>query len=142
MMNLNYLKTDQDYSAAASEQRAYPRVPTCNLISYTTVNRGDSQSDCRMGRALDVSQSGLYLETARRVSAGAVSLMASDMKENLIEIQGRVAYSREDGQGMFRTGIRFEGTHNENVGFAKKLIRVYHNRKTGYHISTDRSDRF
>ena len=142
MTNLNYLKTDHDYSATASEQRAYPRVPTCNLISYAAVNRGDSQSDCRMGRALDVSQTGIYLETARRVNSESVSLMTSDTEDNLIEIKGRVAYSREDGEGMFRTGIRFEGTPDENIGFAKKLIRVYHNRKTGYYISTDHSYKF
>jgi hypothetical protein len=95
-----------------------------------------------MGRALDVSQTGIYLETARRVKSEFISLMTGDMEENLIEIIGRVAYSCENGAGRFRTGIRFEGTHDENIGFAKKLIRVYHNRRTGYHISTDRSYRF
>jgi hypothetical protein len=95
-----------------------------------------------MGRALDVSQTGIYLETARRVKSEFVSLMTSGMEENLIEIKGWVAYSRENGEGMFRTGIRFEGTPEENIRFAKKLVRVYHNRKTGYHISTDRSSRF
>jgi len=53
-----------------------------------------------------------------------------------------VAYSQKNGQNMFRTGIRLAGTHDENIRFAKKLIRVYHKRRTGYHISTDRSDRF
>jgi len=142
MKNLNSLKTEHNYSIAANEQRAYPRVATCNLISYAAVNRGHNQSDHRMGRALDVSQTGIYLETARRVKSEFVSLMASDVKEVLIEIKGRVAYSRENGEGMFRTGIRFEGTPDENIRFAKKLIRVYHNRKIGYHISTDRSSRF
>ena len=142
MINLNSLKTDPDYSIAAREQRAYPRVATCNLISYAAVSRGHNQSDHRMGRALDVSQTGIYLETARRVKSEFVSLMTSDVKEVLIEIKGRVAYSRENGEGMFRTGIRFEGAPDENIRFAKKLIRVYHNRKTGYHISTDRSNRY
>jgi hypothetical protein len=142
MINLNSLKTDHDYSTATSEQRAYPRVATCNLISYAALNRGSNQSDHRMGRALDVSQTGIYLETARRVKSEFVSLMTSGMEENLIEIKGWVAYSRENGEGMFRTGIRFEGTPEENIRFAKKLVRVYHNRKTGYHISTDCSSRF
>lgn len=141
-MNINNLKTDQIYATATSDQREYPRVPTCNLISYTAVNRSGNPSDQRMGRALDVSQIGIYLETARKVKSEFVSLLTSDMKENLIEIKGRVAYSRETGAGTFRTGIRFEGTRDENIGFAKQLIRVYHNRRTGYHISTDRSASF
>ena len=142
MINLNSLKTNPGYSTATSEQRAYPRVATCNLISYAAFTRGLHKSYCRMGRALDVSQTGIHLETARRVKSEFVSLMTCDLEEDLIEIKGRVAYSRENGEGMFRTGIRFEGTHDENIRFAKKLIRVYHNRKTGYHISTDRSNRF
>ncbi|MEJ2282051.1 MAG: PilZ domain-containing protein [Desulfobacterales bacterium] len=142
MMNINNLKTDQIYATATSDQREYPRVATCNLISYTAVNRSGDPSDQRMGRALDVSQTGIYLETARKVKSEFVSLLTSDIKENLIEIKGRVAYSRENGAGTFRTGIRFEGTRDENIGFAKQLIRVYHNRRTGYHISTDRSASF
>lgn len=141
-MTLNPLKTDHDYSTATSEQRAYPRVATCNLISYAAVNRDHYQSDHRMGRALDVSQTGIYLETTRRIKSEFVSLMTSDLKNDLIEIKGRVAYSRENGEGMFRTGISFDGTPGENIRFAKKLIRVYHNRKTGYYISTDRSNRY
>ena len=142
MMNLNSLKTDHDYSTAASEQRAYPRVATCNLVSYAALNRGHNQSDHRMGRALDVSQTGIYLETTRRVKSEFVSLLTSDLEDDLIEIKGRVAYSRENGEGMFRTGVKFEGTPGENIRFAKKLIRVYHNRKTGYYISTDSSNRY
>jgi hypothetical protein len=95
-----------------------------------------------MGRALDVSQNGIYLETGQRVGSEYVSLMTSDAEQKLIEIKGKVAYSQKNGEGMFRTGIRLEGTHEENIGFVKKLIRVYHKRRTGYHISTDRSNRF
>jgi hypothetical protein len=95
-----------------------------------------------MGRALDVSQNGIYLETDRQVNSETISLMTSDLEENLIEIKGRVAYSQQNGQDLFRTGIRLEGTHEENIQFAKQLIRVYYNRRTGYHISTDRSDKF
>ena len=142
MMNLNYLKTDQDYSTAIIDQRAYPRVESCNLISYAAVNRGGNVTDRSMGTALDASQNGICLETAQPVSSEYISLMTSDLEDNLIEIKGRVAYSKKIGDARFRTGVRLEGTHDENIRFAKKLIRVYHNRRTGYHISTDRATFF
>ena len=141
-MNLNALKIDPGYATATPDQRDYPRVEACNLISYAVTDGGGNVTDHRMGRALDVSQNGICLETVRRVKAGYISLMTSDVEENLIEIKGRVAYSQKNGQNQFRTGIRLEGTHDENIRFAKKLIRVYYNRRTGYHISTDTSDRF
>ena len=141
-MNLNALKIDPGYATATLDQRDYPRVEACNLISYAVDNGGGNLTDHRMGKALDVSQNGICLETVRQVKSEYISLMTSDVEENLIEIKGRVAYSQKNGQNQFRTGIRFEGTRDENIRFAKKLIRVYYNRRTGYHISTDRSDRF
>jgi len=141
-MNLNALKIDPGYATATPDQREFPRVEACNLISYAVTDRGGSHTGHRMGRTLDVSQNGICLETARQVRSEYISLMTSDLEENLIEIKGRVAYSQKNGHNLFRTGIKFEGTHDENIGFAKKLIRVYYNRRTGYHISTDRSDKF
>ena len=141
-MALNSSKIDSDYAAASIDQREYPRVEACNLISYAAINRSGNLSRHRMGRALDVSQNGIYLETAGQVDSEYISLMTSDADQNLIEIKGRVAYSQKNGSDMYRTGIQLAGTHEENIHFAKKLIRVYHKRRTGYHISTDRSDRF
>ena len=142
IMNLNHLKTDQNYKTDTKDQRAYPRVASCNLVSYAALNRNGAITDHRMGRALDVSQNGIYLETPQPVTSDYISLMTSDIEDNMVEIKGKVAYSQKNGDAMFRTGIRFEGTHDENIRFAKKLIRVYHNRRTGYHISPGWSARF
>ena len=117
MMNLSFSTAETARSAAVREQREFPRVPICNLISYAAVHRGNRQSDYGMGRALDVSQAGIYLETLRRVKADVVSLMTADRQENLVEIKGRVAYCQKIEEGMYRTGIRFEGSHDENIGF-------------------------
>jgi len=141
-MNLNHLKTDQKYKTDTKDQRAYPRVPSCNLVSYAAFNQNGNITDHRMGRALDISQNGIFLETPQRVTSDYISLMTSDLENNMIEIKGKVAYSRKNGDAMFRTGIRLEGTHDENIRFAKKLIRVYHNRRTGYQISPGLSARF
>ena len=56
-----------------------------------------------------------------RWSAGA--------RDELVKIKGQVVYSRENGIGMYETGISFEGTEEENVTFAKKLVKVFHHRK-------------
>ena len=68
-MNLNALKIDSGFAAATPDQRVYPRVAACNLISYAVTDRGGNVTDHRMGRALDVSQNGICLETARQVTS-------------------------------------------------------------------------
>jgi hypothetical protein len=82
-----------------------------------------------MARALNISQSGILIETAHIVTIERISLMSADAHHELVQIKGRVVYSRENGSGMYETGISFDGTEKENVNFAKKLVKVFHYRK-------------
>ncbi len=111
------------------EYRMYPRVETCNLISYLAIMENGEITDQSIGRALNISQGGIHLESPRLILSEHVSLMSVDLDNNLIEIKGTVVYSKENGSGMIGYGIRFQGQHNENIQFAIKLIKVFHHRK-------------
>ncbi len=95
------------------ERRRYPRVKTCNLISYMAIKQDGSVTDLGMGRALNISQNGIFLETTRLVFAEYISLMSVDMDNNLIEIRGEIVYSGTLRSGMFGNGIRLQGEHHE-----------------------------
>ena len=82
-----------------------------------------------MARALNISQSGILIETAYMITIERISLMSVGARDELVKIKGQVVYSRENGIGMYETGISFEGTEEENVAFAKKLVKVFHHRK-------------
>jgi hypothetical protein len=110
-------------------QRKYPRVATCNLISYLSIMEDGKITGQSMGRALNISQGGIYFETPRSILTEQVSLMSVDLDNNLIEIKGRIVYSKQNDSGMIGYGIRFEGTHGESVQFAIKLIKAFHYRK-------------
>jgi hypothetical protein len=111
------------------EQRKYPRVETCNLISYLMIRTNGEIADQGMGRALNISQGGILLETNRLILSEHISLMAVDLDNNLIEIKGNVVYSKDNGFGMIQNGVRFQGTHDEIIEFAAKLIKAFHIRK-------------
>jgi len=111
------------------EKRKYPRVETCNLISYLVTRANGEIADQGMGRALNISQGGILLETSRLILSEHISLMSVDLDNNLIEMKGNVIYSRDNGSGMIGNGVRFEGQHDEAVQFATKLIKVFHIRK-------------
>ncbi|MGD2185766.1 MAG: PilZ domain-containing protein [Desulfobacterales bacterium] len=111
------------------EQRKYPRVETCNLISYLSIREDGEITDQSIGRALNISQGGIHLETPRLILSENVSLMSVDLDNNLIEIKANVVYTKENGSGMIGYGVRFQGTHDENIQFAIKLIKVFHHRK-------------
>ena len=111
------------------DRRKYPRVETCNLISYASIDENDNVLKQSMGRALNISQNGIFLETSRIILSQYISLMSFDEGNNLIEIKGQVAYSKDIGSGRFGVGIGFRGTSDENIQFAIKLIKVYNHRK-------------
>ena len=111
------------------EQRQYPRVETCNLISYLMIRADGEITNQGMGRALNISQGGILLETTRLILSEHISLMAVDLDNNLIEIKGNVVYSKDNGFGLIQNGVRFQGTHDQVVEFAAKLIKAFHIRK-------------
>ena len=111
------------------ERRIYPRVKTCNLISYMAIRENGEISDLGMGRVLNISQNGIFLETSRLVFSEYISLMSVDLDNNLIEIKGQVIYSGMNESGMVGNGIRLQGEHHENIQFATRLINVFHVRK-------------
>jgi hypothetical protein len=111
------------------EHRKHPRVETCNLISYLMIRANGEIADQGMGRALNISQGGILLETTRLILSEHISLMSVDLDNNLIEIKGNVVYSKDNGFGMIKNGVRFQGNHDDMIQFAAKLIKVFHFRK-------------
>ena len=89
-------------------------------------------SDLGMGRALDISQNGIFLETPRLLFSEYISLMSTDLDNNLIEIKGKVIYSGVNRSGMIGNGICLQGEHYENIQFATRLIKVFHMRKNKF----------
>ena len=115
--------------ADAADHRQYTRVETCNLISFLSVDADGHVLRQGMGKALDLSQNGMLLESALPVDSEFVSLMSTDPDNNLIEITAKVAYSRRGRTGSFLTGVQFAGAGDDNVRFAANLIKTFHYRR-------------
>ncbi|MDX1708429.1 MAG: PilZ domain-containing protein [Desulfobacterales bacterium] len=119
------------------ERRQYPRVKTSNLISYVSQAPNGRIVEQNMAKALNISQSGIFLETTHRILSDSISMMSVDDGNNLIELKGEVIYSSERSNGRFGAGVRFQGTHNQNIQFAMKLVKSFnaqkHNVARTYH---------
>ena len=79
-----------------------------------------------MGVALDVSQSGILIESFQKVESEYLSIMATNKSNSILEIKGKVAYCRKTQSGKFKTGVMLQGSHDDNIRFVKELIRAYH----------------
>lgn len=119
---------DMEAKVSDSERRRYPRVAANNPITYALVNEKGSKIGQGIGKAINVSQSGILLETCEFIGSKYIFLVASDVEGTLIEIVGKVIFSREVSLRIFNTGISLRGEHDDNVKFRRDLIRVFHQR--------------
>jgi len=108
-----------------AERRRYQRVKTQNLISYFSFNETGKMISHGLGIALDVSKGGVLLETTNYIKPGLIILAATDRERNLIEVKGKIAYSKKTSSGTYLTGIEFTGVNERVTRFITKLIKEY-----------------
>lgn len=116
-------------------KRKHPRVAIDNLVSVEAADEAGNQISQSMGRALDVSQSGLKIETPHPLSPfenGSMSLVTVDLDDRLVKTSGKMVYSCRTEKGMYATGIQLNGLEAVNRRFVVSLIKKYnHEKHTG-----------
>ena len=111
---------------AADDRRKYPRVPICDPISCTTIDSEGNHLSQNLGIVQNASQNGLNIETFDTLDSEFALLSFVDLNQRLVEIKGRIVYTKQKRSGKFESGIRLEGTPAEKLEFIKKLVRNYH----------------
>ena len=114
------------------ERRKHPRVKVYYPILYVCTNEKGSIVQQNMGVVLNISQSGILIETADSVFSKYISLTSVDLNGNVIEIKGKIAYCKKNESTKYRVGISFDGTHVQNIRSVKALIRSYYYNKDEY----------
>ncbi len=103
------------------ERRKHPRIKTDNLMSYICLDNDGNELGQGMGTAVDVSQGGLLLESHSPIDANKILLAFVGPDNELIEINGDIAYSKETKIGMFQAGVRF---CDSNESIKKSIISI------------------
>ena len=112
-----------------AEKRKHARVKTSNPILYESMDNEGQIVSRSMGKAINISKSGILLETPYPIETENVTLVTVDIENNLIEMTGRLIYCRETDSGMYQSGFSFIGSDEETSKFAVKLIKLYNHRK-------------
>ena len=69
------------------------------------------------------------LETASVADSDYIILSIIDLDKKVHELKAKVIYCKKTDTGKYRTGIRFQGTQEENIQFASAIVRNYHSQK-------------
>ena len=84
----------------------------------------DDQDDQCIAYALDISESGMLIESFMVIWGQTIKILASATEKKIIEIVGDIVYTDNSAEGKFKVGIRFIGSERENSLFSKKLIEA------------------
>ncbi len=118
-------KIEESFPQKKEEKRRHPRVTSGNLMSYTCFDENRKPLGDGMGETLDIGLGGLLMETPVAIQSKYILLMAINLKEELIEINGRVVYCREFESKIFHTGIRFIEKNEKIREIVTDMLKVF-----------------
>lgn len=99
------------------DRRRDPRVRSMHLVSYEAHAVDPTASPLTVGRTLDVSATGLRVETALMLGLGQELDLEIAVGEQVVEAKGRVVHAAEAGGSTFVTGVEFTDIAPEDLEF-------------------------
>lgn len=106
-------------------KRKHERFEALNLLSYITLDQDGKEWNQGMGRTLNISESGLQLETHEPINPKYILLISIGIEDDLIEIKGKVVYTNRGEGKMFEAGIEFIQVPSDAMGILKKYISEF-----------------
>ncbi len=111
------------------EKRKQVRYDSLNLM-YISLDKDGAVFEDGMGRTLNISESGILLETNFIIDPDSLLRFQIALEDDLVNVSGRVAHSREVGDGKFCTGVTFDELDEADRAILQQFIKVFsvHNR--------------
>ena len=110
------------------DKRNYPRLNSLNLISYYVYNKDDTMINQGMGRTLNISASGILLETHVSIEEEQIVTLDIGLEEDIVNVRGKAIYSKK-GKDMFETGIAFIYIDDYQKKVLDRFIEDFENQK-------------
>jgi hypothetical protein len=107
------------------EKRKYPRIGTHNLVSYLRLDDEGLIVGEGMGRTLNVSEGGILLETHAALDPNSAVSLTIAMEDEIMEVRGKVAFSKRRDDGKFETGVEFMEKDDAKIAFLKQYITIF-----------------
>ena len=103
------------------EKRKHSRIDSLHLLNYVFSDESGGGSTQGMGRTLNVSESGILLETHTPIDINSVISLTIGFEEDVVDIKGRVVYIKKNEKMMSESGIEFFDVDSE----AQRILRKY-----------------
>jgi hypothetical protein len=106
------------------DRRASERVHSVNLVSLAILADGDYVELSELGRTLDVSEGGIRLEAFEEVPVGTLARLRIGLREEIVDVDGRVAHVAAGPRGRVVTGIQFINMSEEQARTLRRFLEA------------------
>lgn len=107
------------------DRRNHSRINALNLISYNCIDETGQTVGQGMGRTLNVSEDGILLETHVLIDPKYTVALAIGLEDDMINIKGKVVYSKPGEEERFKSGIEFIKTTESALEILKRYIEAF-----------------
>lgn len=107
------------------EKRKFSRIDSINLLNYIYFDENEEEANQGMGRTLNVSESGILLETHSPIGTSLTISLTIGFKEDVVDIKGKVVYMKENARTMFESGIEFFEMDESSRNILRQYIAAF-----------------
>jgi len=108
------------------EKRKHSRIDSLNLLNYLYYDENEDVAQQGMGRTLNVSESGILLETHTPLAAPNLISLTIGLQEDVVDIKGRVVYMHKNATGAFESGIEFFDMDETACSVLRRYITAFY----------------
>ena len=109
------------------EKRKHSRVDSIYLLSYVNLDENDKELVQGMGRTINVSESGIMLETHVAFKENDRVDVVVGIKEDMVTIRGKVIFTRTTETGRYQSGIEFLTIEDASLETLRRYIEAFNN---------------
>lgn len=105
----------------SEDKRKHERIESLNL-SYICLDEDENIVKQGMGRTLNISESGMLLETHFPIESKHTLRLTISLEEDLLDIKGKPVHIRSIEGGKYQIGIQFQDLGEKTTKILKKFI--------------------
>jgi c-di-GMP-binding flagellar brake protein YcgR len=124
----NRIQIETEVNTMSQEKRKHARISSLNL-SYICLDENEKIVKQGMGRTLNVSESGMLLETHLPVDTKHMVMLTIGLEEDIIELRGKPVHSKKNDRDLYEVGIKFQESDASVKKTLKKFIKAFNNKK-------------
>ena len=98
----------------SEDHRVSERKDSLNLLDLVVMDESDTIIGREMGRTLNVSETGILIETPARLEVGQRLCVTVAVEDDVIEMIGRVMRVVENADGIINAGVEFVETYERD----------------------------